>query len=236
MGLFGIRGKTDAVLITTQSSVKAEWSSQEKLEKEKEVMGFYLSSHPLDHYQKMINCITHAKILDLIEAIEHKKSIPLDVTVCGLVTNKKIITTKKGLKMAFLSIEDQTGTSEVIVFPKTFSKVEPVLSSHHVIIVQGQLDEIAFPSCKIKAADIFQAELLMEKISKSKKVIFNLGLDNIEGKMKQLDTLSKGNIAVEIIFSENNRTLKVISNRKVSFQHGDVGIFNTYHIKSCFEL
>lgn len=131
-----------------------DWSEKEKLEKEKEIAGFYLSSHPLESYPaiKWINAMSFKEGLKILETTTAKRE-PL-VTVYGLMQNNKVIRTKKGDLMAFAQFEDFSGSAEVIIFPKVFAKVEQLLKEHNVFVIQGFLDFNSINKCKIKASEI----------------------------------------------------------------------------------
>ncbi|MDY6806443.1 MAG: OB-fold nucleic acid binding domain-containing protein, partial [Cyanobacteriota bacterium] len=99
-----------------------DFSAQEKLEKEKDLLGFYVSDHPLKQILEANPVEGAVTIADLKEK-KAKKAVKVVAMVAGI----KLHTTKKGDRMAFLQIEDLTGQMEAIVFPKTFEEVGPLL-------------------------------------------------------------------------------------------------------------
>ena len=82
---------------------------------EKETIGFYISRHPLASYQEEIKKITRDDTSTL-----SKRQNGDEVKICGLVSELKEIVTKKGDRMAFLTLEDMKGFVEVILFPEVF--------------------------------------------------------------------------------------------------------------------
>lgn len=113
-----------------------EFSEKEKLMFEKELLGFFLTNHPLSQeLDNLARFITH----NLPELEEEKEGTVLKIG--GLIASvKKIITKKSNQEMAFLSIEDHAGvTVECVIFPKTFEVIKQVLVKDAIIIVEGKL-------------------------------------------------------------------------------------------------
>ncbi len=107
---------------------------KERLANEKELLGTYMTSHPLDallHYRDD----TLLSIADLNESMAGER-----VKVVGAVNGLREITTKKGDRMAFVQIEDLTGTIEVTVFPRTYEEVAAVLAHEGPVMVEGKVD------------------------------------------------------------------------------------------------
>ena len=142
----------------------AEWPDAIKLEKEKEVVGLYVSAQPLDTYAKHLTWIQALSFHDAA-----KQPADSMVICCGTITSHKVITTKKGDKMAFAQFEDYQSKAEVVIFPKLFAQVEPWLSSHTVFIIKGNLD--ASSSTKIKAQSCVPVDLLFESWACEKIVL-----------------------------------------------------------------
>ena len=194
----------------------SNWSDKEKLEKEKEVLGFYISSHPLQTYQ------THTEWLKLksFETItkeqegKHHTKDPV-VTSFGLLTSKKIISTKKGDRMAFVQLEDLSGQAEIIVFPRVFAKVENWLQDYSVFVVKGSLDTAA-TNCKIKANQIIPLELLFEQWPSIQQVSLNLPKECSTEHINTLKNLEPGKTPLEMFFVEQDKTVKLQSKRKIS--------------------
>ena len=126
-----------SLVMKPEIEVKEEYDSQFLLEKEKELFGFYLSSHPTSIYKKNhLDCI-------LLNEIDHYYDQSVDVLI--LVEKIKTITTKKGDKMAFLTGSDETARKEFTVFPMTLKKY-PNIQKGNILRVRGhvekRLDEI----------------------------------------------------------------------------------------------
>ena len=115
---------------------------------EKETIGFYLSRHPLSHYEDEIK-----KYTDLDTSSLPKLQNGTEVRICGLVNGLKEIVTKKGDRMAFLTLEDMKGLVEVILFPEVFKAALPCLRGGDPLLVKGTLD-LSEDHVKIKGTEV----------------------------------------------------------------------------------
>src|SRR6185503_114606 len=113
----------------------SEWSSQESLIFEKEALGFYISGHPLDTYDRTIKKIVSGAIAALKE-----KATPGEVRLGGVVSALKLRNTKKGDRYGNFNLEDKTGFIEVITWPDTYKKCAELLGADHPIFVRGRLE------------------------------------------------------------------------------------------------
>ena len=115
---------------------------------EKEMLGFYITRHPLASYEREIKRLTQDDTATL-----SKRQNGDEVKVCGLVSQMKEIVTKKGDRMGFLSLEDMKGFVEVILFPEAFKSALPHLRGGDPVLVRGTLD-LGEDHVKIKAAEV----------------------------------------------------------------------------------
>jgi len=112
-----------------------DYSSQEKLSLEKELLGFYISDHPLNGVSRSARLMAPISLCDIPESSETKT-----VTAIALILECKEVITKKGDQMAILQLEDLTGSTEAVVFPKTFAKVKHLLQKDKRLMVWGKID------------------------------------------------------------------------------------------------
>ncbi|MDP5337358.1 MAG: trans-splicing intein-formed DNA polymerase III subunit alpha C-terminal partner DnaE-C [Nodularia sp. (in: cyanobacteria)] len=112
-----------------------DFPPQEKLRKEKELLGFYVSEHPLKSLRKAASVLTPINLSQLNGEKE-------DTKVCAVImlNNVKKVMTKKGEQMAILQIEDLTTQSEAIVFPKTYERISEQLIVDQRLILWGKVD------------------------------------------------------------------------------------------------
>lgn len=112
-----------------------DYPPQEKLRMEKELLGFYVSDHPLKSLRKIAPLLTPINLSQLSEQREETK-------LCAVVmlNNVKKVTTKKGDQMAILQIEDLTAPVEAVVFPKTYERISFLLEVDARLIIWGKVD------------------------------------------------------------------------------------------------
>ncbi len=111
-----------------------EPSSRERLSMEKEVLGFYISGHPLGEYEAVLSRLEN--LSGSADLKENGDNLP--VQVAGMVSGVRQITTRKGKQMAFVQLEDLSGSLEVVVFPGIFEDCRHCLYSGSVVFVRGR--------------------------------------------------------------------------------------------------
>ncbi|WP_091569833.1 DNA polymerase III subunit alpha [Melghirimyces thermohalophilus] len=109
---------------------------REVLEMERELLGLYLSGHPLDEFRDTVASRT-SHTLEALETGREKER----VTVAGLIRDVKAITTRKGEPMAFVTLEDFSRQAEMVVFPRTLRQYRTLLQVDRPVIVSGRLNQ-----------------------------------------------------------------------------------------------
>jgi DNA polymerase-3 subunit alpha len=236
MQLFGALGNGTTASDAYTFAPCEEWKNKEKLEKEKEVVGFYLSSHPLDTHKKIRKKLTHKTFEQALKRIQNFKGrIEPIVTCCGLKQSIREIKTKKGDRMAFAQFEDFSGTCEVVIFPRVYKKVEEWLEEYDVFVIKGSLDATYDKKCKIKANELVPIELVYEKWPAIEALTIELPSveNNVfdEDVKKITGTISPGKTPLNISFYENGqkmllRTQKRILCNKKSIENIESAGFN----------
>ncbi|MFN5838620.1 MAG: OB-fold nucleic acid binding domain-containing protein [Pseudanabaena sp.] len=112
-----------------------DYSPQEKLRMEKELLGFYISDHPLSVISRSAKVMAPINLCDIPDSAETKT-----VTAIALILDIKTVTTKKGDPMAILQLEDLTGSTEAVIFPKIFDKVKHLLEKDKRLMIWGKID------------------------------------------------------------------------------------------------
>ena len=120
-----------------------EWHDKEKLAYEKEALGFLITGHPLDRYIDDIKRLANTDIASMVEMADGS-----EVRICGIVSALKEITTKKGDRMGFVTIEDLTGSVEVTVFSDIYAISSPLLKTDEPLLVVGKLEK-GEKGCKV---------------------------------------------------------------------------------------
>jgi len=144
ISLFG-DSKENNVLIEDAYPDKEEYTIDQILKMEKEVTGFYLSGHPLDKYKeeitKYVTMYSYDTIIKNDEEglIEANNYIGKFVNIAGIISDRKLITTKANKLMAILTIEDFNGNIEIIVYSEAFEQYRYELDKGNVVIINGQV-------------------------------------------------------------------------------------------------
>ncbi len=171
--LFGGLGSSVAVPEIVLETAPSKHHERERLQWERDLLGLYLSAHPLDRYDDYFAEQTVA--LGTITPEHNKKA----VIVGGVVSSVRTILTKSNTKMAFVALEDKTGEGEVIVFPRTFEEIGEALIQDAVIKVSG----------KVSGTDkdgniISDAKIIADEIT----IVTNEELDSYKSTGKKMKT------------------------------------------------
>ena len=108
------------------------WTMKERLHAEKETLGLYLTGHPIDEYDSELNHLVSSRIADL----KPEKS---NQTVAGLVVAQRVMKTKRGDTMAFVTLDDRTGRIEVAIFADTYNQSRDLLMKDGLLVINGQV-------------------------------------------------------------------------------------------------
>jgi DNA polymerase III subunit alpha len=221
MGLFGLSESSSASHSSPIFSPRADWSNKEKLEKEKEVMSFYVSAHPLDSYDQYTSFLA----LESFATIAHKVDTPsfpaTDIVVLGhgFLKQRKDIITKKQDRMCFIHLEDKITTAEIVIFPQLFSRVSAWLDHYQAFVVKGVLDTTTKGQCKIKAQSLVPIELIFSEWPDitSATISLNMCAESLLDTIK--NTLLPGKIPLLVQFHDNNRQVVVHATQKIAVVH-----------------
>ena len=113
-----------------------EWDDDQRLAFEKEVLGFYISGHPLARFRDVVVSLGITSSAELATRGHGAR-----VTLFGHAVGLKETSTKSGNRMAFFTLEDMDGTTEVTVFPETYKAAAAHLRSHEALLVRGRVDD-----------------------------------------------------------------------------------------------
>ena len=207
------------------------WPRTACLAYEKEVLGFYLSDHPLKGFDTLAELWTSAKIADLPKLApsaeetanakiaadkapkkdwrENRNAGKKRVIISGLITELRELITKKGTRMAFGKIEDLSGACELVIFPDAFAKFEMTLKDERPLLVAGFL-EVEEGSAKIMVDNISPLDDIFRK---ARQMVLKLQMLQPQDYDK-LHTLLKehpGNtgVSLEIEISDINRKVQI---------------------------
>ena len=181
-----------------------EYPKKVKLSLEKEVLGFYISDHPLsdasDALKNTVNFTTDVKNDTNQEELE--KYDGKFVTMAGIITGKSEIMTKKKTLMSFANLEDMYGAVEMVIFPETYKKYRTLIEDDNVVLVKGKL-QVDDEDLKLLASEFVD----IESINLSTlylKTSYNR-YNELRGVLESI----KGNTPVVIYFEDKNKSVKL---------------------------
>lgn len=118
-----------------------EYSKRELLNMEKEVAGIYLSGHPLDDYREDLEKMKYPHISEIIDEPNNSGYFDgSEVSVVGIISLRREKLTRSNTNMAFITLEDFTGSIESIVFPKVLTRLDSLLAENSIVMLHGRLD------------------------------------------------------------------------------------------------
>ncbi len=194
-----------------------DWKDKEKLEKEKEIIGFYMSAHPLDSYRNQTKRFALQSFDAILENLKKKNPVQEPVVVgYGLLKSIKVITTKKGDKMAFATLEDTRSEAEIVIFPRLYKKVAEWLDNYQVFVVKGGLDLTSFNKCKIKANSLVPLELFYQEWQDISFARLQLPINFGESKLAEINSSIKaGKVPLELVFHENGKQIRLRTRKRI---------------------
>ena len=137
-----------APAVMSGAAAAAVLSEKDLLRFEKETLGFYFSSHPLSGYKKELEAYATVSIADARE-LPDKTS----VTIAGIAVETKEIFTRKGDRMAFSRIEDETGSIEVTLFGEVYKRLVDLRSTDRPVLITGNIDKKDSDEVKFTASE-----------------------------------------------------------------------------------
>lgn len=194
-----------------------EFSKDIILYMEKEILGFYISGHPLEKYKDIIKQKTNMSTIQIKEIKEDNMSLPqiekTKINIIGMISKVKITTTKKNDMMAFLTIEDLFSHIDVIVFPKIYHSLSAEIAEDKIVYITGRL---SVEEDDIENKIIAERIENIENIELEKKIYIRVAdFENFEHK-KEIEKLTDYTAKIKLYFYDE-KTKKVFSkNQKIN--------------------
>jgi DNA polymerase-3 subunit alpha len=150
-----------------------DWDESVRLANEKEVLGFWISGHPLEKYQEKIEDLHALKTSDVL-AMKRSTAKSEDIAVAGLITGVRIAKTRKGDLMAGLVLEDMHGRVEAAVFPEAYKKLAEKVKLEIPVLVRAavRVEEDAAP--KLFINEITPLDEAKVKLPRSLRIAIQL--------------------------------------------------------------
>src|SRR6202011_5818134 len=146
----------------------APMAGEEKLRLEKELLGLYLSDHPLRRISAELAKLSDTQAVEVTSALQDT-----EVRVAGLVREARRVVTRKGQIMAYATLEDLTGTVDVVLFPRVFEQARLLFEPDRVLVVAGKVDARA-GSTRATGASASPAEPEMEAEVETASVVADM--------------------------------------------------------------
>ena len=144
------------------------WTKQELLKFEKAVLGFYVSSHPMDEHKDALYRYASCTIAD----VEHLRA-ETQVILGGMLTRvRPTFTRASGKKMAHLTLEDKTGPIDAVVFPRTYDLVAPLLETDRIVFLKGKIDRKR-ETPQLLVDEVIPIELAPEQLTRAVKIVLH---------------------------------------------------------------
>ena len=164
MGQFSLFGGTeDATAVTPIEVLDVEWDKKTKLAFEKEMLGLYVSDHPLLGIERMLQSVCTTTVPGLWDQQDKATA-----TIGGIVSGITRRYTKSGDPMYFFTFEDLQGSTEVVCFPRAVAEYGPLVRDDAVLIITGRVDhrgdDVKFIARELREADLDSADLVRLRI------------------------------------------------------------------------
>lgn len=164
-----------------------EFSPEQMLRMEKEMLGLYISSHPLEHLRDSLEGQTSSRIADIAEMREGET-----VRIGGLLSDCRRLTTRRGDMMLIAAIEDLSGSIPLVVFPKTYERAAALLNNDEVVIVKGRLNRDMRTDELNVMADAVEPMEELEKIRSLHIELVGIKENQVLNRMKEILSFFRG--------------------------------------------
>ena len=218
LSLFDIAPKDDLSALEVKMPELGEFDVETKLAFEKEMLGVYLSGHPLESYQDMLKSVCNASSLDF--AYDEEEGMVnvapgKDYILGGIASVVNIKLTRNNQRMAFITLEDLVGSVEVIVFPRDFEKYKDLIEEGRKYIISGKASLEENDAAKLIAGKIIP----FEEVPREVWLQFEnkAELEKVEDELNKIFEGNKGNARVMLYCREERQVKRVNAVRGISY-------------------
>ena len=218
LSLFDVAPQEDLSALEVKMPVLGEFDMETKLAFEKEMIGIYLSGHPLYDYQDFLRGICNANSMDFVyDEEEERVNVRSDMNYVlgGIAAGVNVKLTRNNQRMAFITLEDLVGNIEVIVFPRDFEKFKNLIEEGRKYIISGKASLEENADAKLIAGKIIPFEEVPREVwlqfeNKAK-------LEEIEPKLNEIFLNNKGNAKVMLYCREEKQVKQVNTVKGISY-------------------
>lgn len=228
LSLFDIAPQEDLSALEVKMPVLGEFDMETKLAFEKEMIGIYLSGHPLYDYQDFLRDICNANSMDFAYDEEEGRvnvSPTGNYVLGGIAADVNVKLTRNNQRMAFITLEDLVGNIEVIVFPRDFEKFKNLIEEGRKYIISGKASLEENADAKLIAGKIIPFEEVLREVwlqfeNKAK-------LEEIEPKLNEIFINNKGNAKVMLYCREEKQIKQVNTVKGISHAESVIALLKS---------
>lgn len=228
LSLFDIAPQEDLSALEVKMPVLGEFDMETKLAFEKEMIGIYLSGHPLYDYQDFLRGICNANSMDFAYDEEEGRvnvSPAGNYVLGGIAADVNVKLTRNNQRMAFITLEDLVGNIEVIVFPRDFEKFKNLIEEGRKYIISGKASLEENADAKLIAGKIIPFEEVLREVwlqfeNKAK-------LEEIEPKLNEIFINNKGNAKVMLYCREEKQIKQVNTVKGISHAESVIALLKS---------
>jgi DNA polymerase III subunit alpha len=149
-GLFGVFADQEASESTDKLPETPDWDEHQRLAHEKEILGFFITGHPLEKYKDKLEDL-RALSTEELAALKSSTGKDESITTAGIITNLRVLKSKKGDFYAQATLEDMAGSVDMLVFPEAYRKLQEKVKLEVPVLVRGgvRLEEGANPKLTV---------------------------------------------------------------------------------------
>lgn len=174
------------------------WSVAQRLEGEREVLGFYLTGHPADQYRREFSDFIVP--LGQLDPAAHKKAM-----ICAQVTSIRKIITKRGKKLVIIALDDSTARLDVVVFGEIFEAFSSVLTAGSMLVVEGEVAHDEYNGgVKMTAHQLYDIAVARTRFSRCLELRLNSENQNTLPSIQSLLKAHSGRCAVQISYTNSH--------------------------------
>jgi DNA polymerase-3 subunit alpha len=188
------------------------WDNKERLAKERQVLGFYLSDHPLRKYETEYNSFATVHLGE-----PSTFQFGEIVRACGVITDVSPKTDKQGRQMAFFKLDDFSGSCDCLMFSKSFSEYSELIRPESTILIKGKL-ESSGDAIKLHVDEAISLDAVKSKLTKRIGIILDSSLHDefVINLIKMLMEENEGKIPVLICVKDNGTIREFAIDNKVN--------------------
>lgn len=188
--LFGEMASMSAVQTPQPAVLTDEWSKLETLNKERDLIGIYLSAHPLDDYSVLIKSFCNTSLADFENLLNIKGR---DFIIAGMVTSVQNLTTKTGKPYGRFTVEDYGGSYQFTLFSKDYENFRKYLFENYYLMIKGKVQPKTYNENEIEPRINSMIQLSEAQETMFKELIIWLNVDELtQTLIEDLSVLAKG--------------------------------------------